>query len=494
MDEFDSLIEDDELPLHLRIAQKYGKSKSGSGGASARDNFYVDSEDEQERQTSSGINQRKGVNIDSSPRACLTPPPPFDPSYLPSQSYERPYEPSVLDSIDNLLDPGQKSVKIQNKATENKTRKETVVEKPPKKKPTSNTGAAKLSKEYKEAEKLHKKQTDKSEVNKYIQVCIDPEVVSSPPGAEILNLLTNPTSNKEEEIFSYTVENQKVPSSLTWRRKVMTLLNSDGQPVLNEYWIEEQRTLIFASAQDIAVKIEQGTFSPWAQSITSIYEVKGRPIHHVTLVVYGYNAYLKLDRNAAERAKKAAVRGETVARGANSRATSHVSEYQFQEALLTLSIEGTMDYLTFDKATDKGWKECAGLVFHHTRAIAEAPDKLKKNISSSAGFDFYAKADVKDSISPKNLVEYWKQVLMQVTTMSLEKANAISQRYSSPTQLIQAYRNCYSEREAELLLANIEIRRVDTIVGGTRRLGDEISKKIYYALTSEDPVSLLTKS
>ena len=55
-------------------------------------------------------------------------------------------------------------------------------------------------------------------------------------------------------------------------------------------------------------------------------------------------------------------------------------------------------------------------------------------------------------------------------------------------------RSCSSEREAELLLANIEIRRVDTIVGGTRRLGDEISKKIYYALTSDDPVSLLTKS
>ena len=44
MDEFDSLIEDAELPLHLRIAQKYGKTKSGSGGAATKDNFYVDSE------------------------------------------------------------------------------------------------------------------------------------------------------------------------------------------------------------------------------------------------------------------------------------------------------------------------------------------------------------------------------------------------------------------------------------------------------------------
>jgi len=170
-----------------------------------------------------------------------------------------------------------------------------------------------------------------------------------------------------------------------------------------------------------------------------------------------------------------------------------VTEYDYQEALLTLSIDNILDFRTFDKATDKGWKDCAGLVFHHTRAIAEAPEKLKKNISSSAGFEFYAKADGKDSISPKNLQEYWKQVIMQVTSMSLEKANAIVLRYPSPSLLIQAYRNCVSPSEAELLLANIEIRRVDTIIGGTRRLGDELSRKIYFAFTRDDPLDLLAK-
>jgi hypothetical protein len=30
------------------------------------------------------------------------------------------------------------------------------------------------------------------------------------------------------------------------------------------------------------------------------------------------------------------------------------------------------------------WKECAASVFHTTRAVAEAPEKLKKNLAGSA--------------------------------------------------------------------------------------------------------------
>ncbi|XP_023335234.1 crossover junction endonuclease EME1 isoform X2 [Eurytemora carolleeae] len=171
-------------------------------------------------------------------------------------------------------------------------------------------------------------------------------------------------------------------------------------------------------------------------------------------MVYNYATYFKTDKNAQERMRKAAVRGENV--------------------------------------NPRGWKECACNVFHQTRAVAEAPEKLKKSVSSSASFEFYAKAEGKDCISPKNLVEYWKQVLMQVTIISLEKASAITRVYPSPSSLIQAYRTCDSRKEAECLLANIEIRRLDTLVGGIRRIGDEISRKVYLALMSDDETSLLS--
>ena len=42
-----------------------------------------------------------------------------------------------------------------------------------------------------------------------------------------------------------------------------------------------------------------------------------------------------------------------------------------------------------------------------------------QGLAGSAGFDFWAKADCKDSVAPKNLPEYWKAVLMQVLVLVL---------------------------------------------------------------------------
>ena len=68
------------------------------------------------------------------------------------------------------------------------------------------------------------------------------------------------------------------------------------------------------------------------------------------MIVLGYNKYVNEDKNAQERAKKAAIRGEAF----NERArTNRVSQYDFEMALLSLSMDDVMDYLTFDKSNDK---------------------------------------------------------------------------------------------------------------------------------------------
>merc|ERR1719342_732576 len=79
------------------------------------------------------------------------------------------------------------------------------------------------SKAIKEAEKLVNKQTDKSEVNKYLQVLLDPALVSSPPGSEILHHLQHPVSKKPEHVYQYHVDNNlPIEGSLTWRRKIIS--------------------------------------------------------------------------------------------------------------------------------------------------------------------------------------------------------------------------------------------------------------------------------
>ena len=112
------------------------------------------------------------------------------------------------------------------------------------------------------------------------------------------------------------------------------------------------------------------------------------------------------------------MRGEAPRGRDLARLSEAVTKYEAEEALVSLSLDGLADHLTFDKSASKGWKELAGTVFHHTRAVAEAPLKLKKGLTGSAGFNFWASADGKNCVDSKNLTEYWKQILMQVFTIS----------------------------------------------------------------------------
>ena len=131
-----------------------------------------------------------------------------------------------------------------------------------------------------------------------------------------------------------------------------------------------------------------------------------------------------------------------------------------------------------------GWMELAHTVFHHTRGVAEAPMKLRKNLAGSGGFSFWAKADGKNSVDAKNLSEYWKQILMTVSFRAgLETVTAIVSRYSSPTALLEAYSRCGSVKECEDLLKDIEVKRTDQIRGGTRKVGPDISRRIYTVMT-----------
>ena len=74
----------------------------------------------------------------------------------------------------------------------------------------------------------------------------------------------------------------------------------------------------------------------------------------------------------------------------------------------------------------------------------------------------------------------------------LEKVSAIVSRFPSPAQLVAAYTACGTVREAQELLAGLEVRRTDNVLGGTRRVGPDISRRIHTVLTSRDGEKLIT--
>ena len=58
--------------------------------------------------------------------------------------------------------------------------------------------------------------------------------------------------------------------------------------------------------------------------------------------------------------------------------------------------------------------------------------------------------------------------------------------------LMSAYEECGSVKECESLLSTLEIRRTDNVLGGVRRVGPDISCKIYLMFTCGDPEQLLS--
>lgn len=343
-----------------------------------------------------------------------------------------------------------------------------------------------MSKGQKEVAREISRQSHKEEVNKYMLVVIDPAVVASAPGPAILQALRTPPNGKAECVFQFVVEAQPVAGAVSWRRRVV----SQGQGGrLQEEWQQEHRCLLLLSCEELAQKVQSGSLDGWVRQ--SKERLGGR---HLTLVVYDYLAFFRVGQNAKERVSKAKVRGvDPAARDvALAAGGNRPTFYSVEEALVRLSVERLADHATYNPEAGGGWQLCAGLVFHHTRAVAEAPLKIKKGLSDSGGFNFWAKADSKDSVNPKALPEYWKAVLMQVSSgAGLEKCSAIASLHPSPSLLASQYTSCRDDKEAELLLAEMEVRRTDNVLGGSRKVGPEISRRVHQLLTCRDPDTVL---
>ena len=266
------------------------------------------------------------------------------------------------------------------------------------------------SRSQKEADRQIAKQTNKEEVHRYLVVQLDPVVVNSAPGPAILTHLRQPPTGKSDHIFQYEVKEQPVPGLVSWKRRVLCQ-GSTGQ--VEEYWQEETRCLLLISAEEVASKVVSANLEEWAMETKA--KLEGR---HLTLVIWDYQQYFRAEENAKERVKKAQVRGAAPAAKDMALMSGRASRYNMEEALVKLSIARLADYFTCSPEPGGGWQHCAGIVFHHTRAVAEAPLKMKKGLSGSGGFDFWAQEHTKSSATPKNLPEYWKEVLKQVHTIN----------------------------------------------------------------------------
>ncbi|XP_013173186.1 PREDICTED: crossover junction endonuclease MUS81 [Papilio xuthus] len=85
-------------------------------------------------------------------------------------------------------------------------------------------------------------------------------------------------------------------------------------------------------------------------------------------------------------------------------------------------------------------------------------------------FDYFNKSTVKNK--PLTVTETFIKILLQLKGVSVEKALAITSKYTTPHSLISAYKIC-SQKEGEFLLANLKHGEL------SRNVGPTVSKTIY---------------
>ncbi|XP_032562930.1 crossover junction endonuclease EME1 isoform X2 [Chiroxiphia lanceolata] len=292
------------------------------------------------------------------------------------------------------------------------------------------------------------------ECQKYITVVLDPVLLQVEGGEQILRAL-------EAANYSCVVENQAVPCSITWRRKTVSSQKVDS-------CTEGQKMTLQSYVAHVMEKL---------------------PGKILALAVVGVENYFRsLGVQSKQRLQQAAVPGnqEEQRKGRKRKINDsglELTRMDMEEALVDLQLCTQVQVSFFDSCEELG--EYATMF---TKAVAEAPFKRERE---DTGFSFYLEkrwcGGVKVDHSGKGLLKVWNRQIQQFNRVSPAMAEAIVSAYPSPQLLIQAYGKCSSDQERENMLANIPVHRGEGVTATSRRIGPELSRRIYLQMTSHNP-------
>uniref|UniRef100_A0A8B9EY76 Essential meiotic structure-specific endonuclease 1 n=1 Tax=Amazona collaria TaxID=241587 RepID=A0A8B9EY76_9PSIT len=322
------------------------------------------------------------------------------------------------------------------------------------------------------------------ECRKYITVVLDSVLLQVEGGEQVLSAL-------QAANYSCVVENQAVPCSITWRRKTVSCQMGEG-----DKWTEEPNVLVVLRLEEFLsmahnYKQEARGCMEGQQETLQTYVARvmeKMPGKILALAVAEVENYFRLQSKKRQRQAAAANGRQDEGQGrrrkkAVEESGLEITRMDVEEALVDLQLSKQVQVSFFES-----WEELGEYATMFTKSVAEAPFKRERE---NTGFSFYLEkawcGGVKVDHSGKGLLEVWKRQLQQFNRVSLEMAEAIVSAYPSPQLLNQAYIRCSSEQERENMLANITVSHGDGVTATCRRIGPELSRRVYLQMTSHDP-------
>ncbi|CAK9807749.1 Crossover junction endonuclease EME1 [Anthophora quadrimaculata] len=320
------------------------------------------------------------------------------------------------------------------------------------------------------------------ECMKFIEVVLDKGMENFAPFTDIINTLMDAS-------LQYSINAELIPNSITWRRNIENSYVNESNEICTTTDVEEVNQILIVWNWDEAVtKVANDSFCP---SISNIKDLLSD--YNIILVIFEIENYF-IFKKQANNSDKNKVKNKTQKASSKNndkfKNSPKISRRQLETYLNEVQITSGCSSRLINSS-----QELALMIYQCTKAIAEIPYKLEKSKNLTSKFDWYVMGDNRNTVrvdkDGNGLKRLWQQQLCQFHLSSLEIAEAICSVYPSPAHLIEAYMNC-TDNEGVNLLKDIPIRRAAGPLTTVRRVGSELSKKIYLTFMSKDGENVLS--
>ncbi|XP_041818093.1 probable crossover junction endonuclease EME2 isoform X2 [Chelmon rostratus] len=294
-----------------------------------------------------------------------------------------------------------------------------------------------------------------------LTVCVDPALLQH-EGSDIL-LDTLVTLE-----WRFNIESQLLPRSITWTRHLPQGEDGKGS-------VEEEQVVLVLDLTD---------FMDMMVSVKKMLESEGEE--------EGVGSFLSpllecLNRDAKKVVTLLVTDSQTDYSGVHLDETLQsrlgMGNLDFEEVLVYLQLCKNISLLFLD-----GWQEVTNHVCAVTKALSKRPYKL---LTERAELPFCVDGSwasgVRVERDGSGLIQVWSRQIQQLNRVSPAVASAVTLAYPSPQLLLQAYQCLGSEEDRKGLLADLLVRSG----GKEKRIGPEISARVYRCLTAQNPQLVL---
>ncbi|GAA6227988.1 probable crossover junction endonuclease EME2 isoform X2 [Lates japonicus] len=293
-----------------------------------------------------------------------------------------------------------------------------------------------------------------------LTVCVDPALLQQDGSDILLDTLA-------AFEWRFSIESQQLPNSITWTRDLPQGDDGIGS-------VEEEQVVLVLGLTD---------FMDMVVSVKTMLDSDGEET--------GVGSFLSpllecLNRDAKKVVTLLVTDSQPDYSGTDAfgvQAKPGMENMDIEEVLVYLQLCKNISLVFLD-----GWQEVTNHVCAVTKALSKRPFKLlteRAELPFCVDGSWASGARVERDGS--GLIQVWSKQIQQLNRVSPAVASSVTAAYPSPQLLLQAYQSLESEEERKGLLAGLVVKSG----GKERRIGPEISARVYRCFTAQNPQLVL---